>query len=67
MDLEHGVVGRHRLKGNVAVPACRCKTTYVGELVGEATAFLLLFAADDGDLVAKFRAFFCEGVDVEAG
>lgn len=67
VNFQHCVVGRDRLERNVCVPCCRCEATYVGELVCEAAAFLLLFAAYDGYLVAEFGAFFSEGMDVEVG
>lgn len=67
MDLEHGVVGRHGLKGDIGVPSCGGEARDITELVGQTAAFLLLLGADDGDLVAQFAAFFCQGVDVEAG
>lgn len=37
----------------------------VVELVGKATPDLLLFAADDADLVAELAALLCKGVNVE--
>ena len=49
------------------MPACARESADIRQLVGEASAFLLLFAAYDGDLVAEFGAFFGEGVDVEGG
>lgn len=67
VNLEHGVVGGHRLKRDVCVPSCRCEPRDVAELVGQAAAFLLLLGADDGDLVAQLAALFCQGVDMEAG
>lgn len=65
VDLEHGIVARDGLKGDVGVPAGRGEARDVGELVGEAAAFFLLFGRDYAYLVAELGAFFCEGVDVE--
>lgn len=67
MDFQHCVVGWDGLERDVGVPCCGREATYVGELVCEAAAFLLLFAAYDGDLVAEFGAFFSERVDMETG
>ena len=49
------------------MPSRGGETGHVGQLMRKATTLLLLFTAYDGDLVAKFGAFFGEGVDVEAG
>ena len=65
VDLEHGVVGRDGLKGDVAVPAVAGEPADVGELVGQAAALLLLLRRDDADLVPELAAFFGQGVDVE--
>lgn len=64
VDLEHGVVGGHRLERDVGVPARRGEAAHVGELVGETAALFLLLGADDADLVAELAAFFGKGVDV---
>lgn len=64
VDLEHGVVGGHRLEGDVGVPPGRGEAAHVGELVGEAAALFLLLGGDDGDLVAELAAFLRKGVDV---
>lgn len=58
MDLEHRVVRGDTLEADIRVPAYGGETGGVAELVGEAATFLLLFAADDADLVAEFAAFF---------
>ena len=50
--LQHSVVGGDGLERDIRVPARGGEATHVGELVCEASAFLLLFAAYDGDLVA---------------
>lgn len=65
VDLQHGVVGRDTLEADIGVPTDRGETARVAELMGETTAFLLLLAADDADLVAELAAFFGEGVDVK--
>ena len=58
MNLEHGVIRGDTLEADIRVPADGGETGGVAELVGEAAAFFLLFAADDADLVAEFAAFF---------
>lgn len=58
MDLQHRIVRGHALEADIRVPAHGGETGGVAELVGEAAAFLLLFATDDADLVAEFAAFF---------
>ena len=67
VDLQHGVVGRHGLERDICVPACARESADIRQLVGEASAFLLLLAADDRDLVAELGALFCQGMDVQAG
>lgn len=52
VDLQHGVVRGYALEGDIGVPACRCETRDVAELVRETAAFLLLFGAYHADLVA---------------
>lgn len=52
MDLEHGIVGRDRLEGDVGMPSGTGEAADVAELMGQAAALLLLLAADDADLVA---------------
>ena len=64
VDLQHGVVRRNLLKGDVCMPAHRGKAAGVAELVGEPTSLLLLLAADYADLVAQFAALFRQGVDM---
>jgi len=49
------------------VPAGRGEAGGVALLVRETAAFGLFGRRDDADLVAEFRTFFGEGVDVEAG
>lgn len=66
VNLEHGVVGGYALKADIGVPSYRGEATRIAELVGKTTSFLLLFAADDADLVTKFAAFFRQRVNVEA-
>lgn len=67
VDLQHSVVGGDGLERDIRVPARGGEAAHIGELVCQASAFLLLFAAYDGDLVAEFGAFFGEGMDVEGG
>ena len=52
MDLQHGIVRGHTLKADIRMPPDRRQTTGVTQLVGEATSFLLLLAADHTDLVS---------------
>ena len=47
------------------MPSYTGEPARVTELMGKAAPFLLLLAANDADLVAKFAACFCEGMDVE--
>lgn len=54
VDLEHGIVRRNGLKGDVGVPTCRGEARDVGELVGETAALFLFLGGDDADLVAEF-------------
>ena len=67
MDLQHGIIGRHGLEGDVSVPARARKPTDVAELMGESATLLLLLAAYDTDLVAELAALFCQRVDVQTG
>ncbi len=47
------------------MPSSASEPARIIELVGKATLFLLFFAADNADSVAKLTAFFCKGVYVE--
>lgn len=49
------------------MPSDTRKPARVAELVCQSTALLLLFGADDADLVAKLAAFLSQWVDVKAG
>lgn len=57
VDLEHGVVGRHRLKRDVAVPSRAGEAAGVRELVRQPAALGLLLGRDDADLVAQLAVF----------
>lgn len=67
MDLEHGVIRRHRLEGDVCVPARRGEAADVGELVRETPALLLLLAADHADLIPELAALLRQRMDVQGG
>lgn len=64
VNLEHGVVGGHLLKGDIGVPSGAGEAADVAELMGQAAALLLLLAADDADLVAQLTALLGQRVDV---
>ena len=49
------------------MPTCTGEAAGVTELMSQAPSFLLLLAADDGNLVTEFTSFFCQGMDVKAG
>ncbi len=65
VDLQHRIVWRHRLERDIGMPPNAREPARVVELVGKATPGLLLFAADDADLVAELAALLCKGVNVE--
>ena len=65
MDFQHGIIGGHRLECDIGMPSNASESARVVELVSKTTAFLLLFATDYADLVAKLAAFFSKGVDME--
>lgn len=67
MNLQHRVIGRCWLEGDIRVPAYACEPTCIAELVSKTTTFLLLLRADDTDLITKLAAFFGQRMDVEAG
>jgi hypothetical protein len=64
MDFEHGIIGWYGLKRDVGVPASGSKTADIGQLVCQTTALLLLFTADDGNLIAELRTFFSQRVNM---
>jgi hypothetical protein len=66
VNLQHGVVRRHGLEGDIAVPPVAGEPANVGELVGQAAALFLLLGRDDADLITQLRALFRQGVDVQA-
>lgn len=65
MDLEHRIVRRHILEGNVRMPAYTCVAARIAELMGKSTALLLLLGTDYTDLVAQFTALFRQWMDMQ--
>lgn len=67
MDLQDRIIRRHRLECDICMPSIAGELAWFGQWVdGWLGAFLLLHAADYGDLIAKLAACFCDGMDVEA-
>ena len=66
MDLQNRIVRRHRLKRDICMPPIAGEFTRFGQRVnGGGSTFLLLDAADYGDLVTELAVCFGDGVDVE--
>jgi len=67
MDLQHGIVRGDRLECDICMPTSAGETARVAELMCQSTALLLLYAADDADLVTEFAAFLGERVHMKTG
>ncbi len=66
MDLQNGVIRRHRLKCDIGMPSIACELAWFCEGVhSRSKALFLLDAANDADLVAELAIGFSDGMDME--
>ena len=65
MNLQNSIIRRHWLKGNVCMPSIAGEFAWLSQRIDNGSAFLLLHAADDADLVSEFAASLRDRMDMK--